>query len=76
MIASIDVQDEDVIANSVDVDEVTLTEDEIGNLFQYTSSEEDLVIEGLQCSVIGCLCNNKDVVAYTTLLTVWLQVCF
>ena len=28
------------------------------------------------CYVIGLLCNNKDVVAYTTLLTATLQVCF
>ena len=28
------------------------------------------------CDVIGLLCNNKDVVAYTTLLTAQLQVCF
>ena len=28
------------------------------------------------CYVIDLLCNNKDVAAYTTLLTAWSQVCF
>ena len=29
-----------------------------------------------QCNVIGFLYNNKDVIAYTTSLAAWLQVCF
>ena len=28
------------------------------------------------CCVIGLLCNNRDVVAYTALLAAWLEVCF
>ena len=28
------------------------------------------------CNVIGLLCNNKDLIVYTTLLTAILQVCF
>ena len=42
MVATIDVQDEDELAISVDNDEVTLSEDEIGNIFPDSSSEEQL----------------------------------
>ena len=37
IVANMDVQDEDKIAISANNDQVTLTEDEIGNLFQDTS---------------------------------------
>ena len=44
-VANTDVQDEDEIANSVDDDEVTPTEDKLENLFQDTPLEEELETE-------------------------------
>ena len=41
ILSNIDVQDKDDIAISTDDDEVILTEDEIGNLFQDTFSSEE-----------------------------------
>ena len=40
--ATIDVQDDEEIIRITNENEVSLTENEIGNLFQDTSSEEEL----------------------------------
>ena len=45
MIATIDVQDKDEIAISTDDNEVTLTEDKIGDLYQATPSVEEMETE-------------------------------
>ena len=45
ILANIDVNDKDEIAISTYDGEFTLTEDDTGNLFQNTSSEEDLETE-------------------------------
>ena len=47
LVAAIDVQDGDEISISADDDQVFLTEDKIRNIFQDTSSEEELETEWL-----------------------------
>ena len=49
--ATIDVQDDDKIVIVADVYEATLTEDKIENLFQDTSSEEELETELLEVNL-------------------------
>ena len=51
MAATINVQDNEEMAILADDSELTLTEDEIGNFFQDTSSEEKLETKCLQVNL-------------------------